>query len=480
MSVRIEFLLVFSIYIAIGSALATMSRRFFRGDIRDYYTGGGRLGALLAFGTYAATTYSAFMMVGLVGLTYATGVGALGFELAYLAFTIFFLSTIGYRIWALSRRHNWISPSQMLGEIYGSRLLEPIVSSIYLFAMLPYLAAQIQGLKSIFTYGGLSELESVVISSIIVYAWIIIAGLWSVSITDTYQGFIMLFGGLAYLIWVLLSLIPSTGNSLSNIVSVISESGYLGLTKFWSLQVFLAYTIPWIFFAITNPQVVVRLYIARDESSYKKSITYFFIYGLIYTLIVVVVGLIARGLAEVGFIPRDLPRDSVTPLLLSYMNPLLGSIMAVSIVAAAVSTANSIVLAVSGSLLATIKGGESGELLLARVMDAIIVSLAAIIASANIGYIVDLSVLTSVILLPLAPVTTMGVYLNKKPGPIIRYSTILSIITGVGISTYYALVYGPRRAFLEQIVGLPLSLITLLSASTILLGGYVFEKLYDR
>jgi len=192
------------------------------------------------------------------------------------------------------------------------------------------------------------------------------------------------------------------------------------------------------------------------------------------------VGLIARGLAEVGFIPRDLPRDSVTPMLLSYMNPLLGSIIAVSIVAAAVSTANSIVLAVSGSLLATIKGRESEKLVLARVMDAIIVFLAALIASANIGFIVDLSVLTSVILLPLAPITIMGVYLNKKPGPIIKYSTVLSVIMGVGISTHYALVYGPRRALLEQIMGLPLSLITLISTSIILMGGYVFEKLYSR
>jgi SSS family solute:Na+ symporter len=476
--VRIEFLIVFSIYIAIGSALATMSRRFFRGDIRDYYTGGGRLGALLAFGTYAATTYSAFMMIGLVGLAYATGVGALGFELAYLAFTVFLLSTTGYRIWTLSRHYKWVSPSQMLGEIYGTRLLEFTTSCIYLFAMLPYLAAQLQGLKGVFTYGGLSEVESIIVSSIIVYAWIITAGMWSVAATDTYQGFIMLSSGLAYLSWVLFALVPSTGYPLGNIISVTANSGYLGLTNFWSLPVFLAYTTPWIFFAITNPQVVARLYIARDEQSYKKSAVYFFIYGLMYTLIVVIVGLIARGLAEVGFLPRDLPRDSVTPALLNYMNPILGSIIAVSIIAAAVSTANSIVLAVSSSLLTTI--GLKGRLIVARLLDAVLVFFAALLASANIGFIVDLSVLTSVILLPLAPITIMGVYLNKKPGPIIKYSPVLSAIVGVGISTYYAIVYGPRRAFLEQIMGLPLSLITLLSSSVILLGGYVFEKLYNR
>lgn len=42
--------------------------------------------------TYSATTYSAFMMVGLVELSYASGVGALGFELFYLVGTLFLLS----------------------------------------------------------------------------------------------------------------------------------------------------------------------------------------------------------------------------------------------------------------------------------------------------------------------------------------------------------------------------------------------------
>ena len=475
---RAEFFILLLLYVLVGTILAVFSRRFFRGNLKDYYVAGGRLNSLLTFGTYAATTYSAFMMVGLVGMTYATGVGALGFELLYLASTVLLLSTIGVRIWELSRNKQWISPSQMIGELYGSRLLAVMVASIYLFAMVPYLAAQIQGLKVIFNYGGFGELEALIISSIMVYAWIVLAGMWSVAVTDLYQGLLMFTCGLSYFLWMIFHYVPSSGVSYSDIYKALSNSNYLGLTSFWSLGVFLAYTIPWVFFAVTNPQVVVRLYLPRDYKSYRNTVSLFFIYGFIYTIIVVVIGLTAAGLSKIGLIPGNMQWDTVTPYLLNLMPPLLGSIIGVSIVAAAVSTANSIVLAVSGSVLSTLS--ESSSLLAARILDALLVLSAAIVALTNVGFIVDLSVLTSVILLPLAPITILAVYKHGVFKKHVKTSAILSLFAGTGLATYYAVELGPRRAFRESINGLPLSLWVLLVSTLILLTGYMVDKYVNR
>jgi SSS family solute:Na+ symporter len=96
-------LIALLIYFTVGTIIAYISRRMGVKSASDYYVAGGRMGALLAAGTYAATTYSAFMMVGLVGLTYQTGVGALGFELIYLVSTVTILSTLGFRIWKLAK-----------------------------------------------------------------------------------------------------------------------------------------------------------------------------------------------------------------------------------------------------------------------------------------------------------------------------------------------------------------------------------------
>lgn len=471
---RQEFVLILSIYIAVGTILAILSRRFSKRNINDYYLAGGRLDSILAFGTYAATTYSAFMMVGLVGMTYSTGIGALGFELVYLVSTIVLLSTIGYEIWRLSKERNWISPSQMIGDLYGSKIIELAVAAIYLFAMIPYLAAQITGLGIVFEYGGLNWIQALVVSSLIVYSWIVIAGMWSVAITDLYQGLLMFTCGISYIAWLLLHYAPSIGVKYDDLMNAMYSSGLLGLSNFWSLGVFLAYTIPWAFFAITNPQVVVRLYVHRDQKAYSRSVTYFYVFGFIYTLIVVTIGLVAGSLSYLGHIPGNMKWDEVTPFFLRLMHPLLGSLIAVSIIAAAVSTSNSIVLAVSGSLVATSKKLE--KLVYARLIDAVLVIAAALIANARIGFIVELSVLTSVILIPIAPVTILGVLARNEISKYTKISAILALVFGTGIACWFSLSLGPRRAFRELLYGAPISLYVLVVSSTLVTIGYVLDR----
>ena len=474
------FAIAFSLYILFGTIIAIVSRKRFEKTIQDYYTGGGRLGALLAAGTYAATTYSAFMMIGLVGMAYNTGVGALGFELTYLASTVFLLSTVGREIWKMSKERGWIAPSHMLSDLYNSRSLGILASIVYLFAMIPYLTAQIQGLKFVFGYGGIGEGWALAFSATLVYAWIFVAGIWSVAATDLYQGILMLFSGLAYLAWAIFALIPSSGSSLGNVYEALGTKGYLGITGFWSIGTFLAYTLPWAFFAVTNPQVVSRLYLPKDRRSYVRMVGLFFAYGFIYTLIVITVGLIARGLtfspSISKIIPNNLSNDSVTIYLLGMMAPVLGSTIAVSIIAASVSTANSIVLAVSGSVVSSFL--KKRDLLVARSIDALLVIAAALLAKAGIGFIVDLSVITSMILLPLAPITIAGIALRGKVGGIGKGSALASLAIGVSIAAYYAFSLGPKRAFLVQVMGMPISALVLLVSTLILLAGLAVEKFY--
>ncbi|WP_434731267.1 sodium:solute symporter family protein [Thermogladius sp. KZ2Tp1] len=468
------FFLALLLYAAAGTGLALFSRRYFRRDIRDYYVTSGRLGGAVSALTYAATTYSAFMMLGLVGLAYATGAGALGFELAYLASTAVLLSTAGYRVHRLSRERGWVSPSQMLADMYGSRALGVAASLVYLYAMLPYLAAQVLGLRIVFGYGGLGEAESLAASALLVYAWIAVAGMWSVALTNLLQGSLMLFGGLAYLGWLLLFFTPSRGLTPGRLLEDLGSAGYLGLTGFWTPSVFLAYTIPWVFFAVSNPQVVAKLYLPRSGRAYRETVAYFFAYGLLYTLVVVAAGLAARGLAVEGVLPEDIPRDNVTPTLLGYMDPALGSVVAVSIIAATVDTANSIVLAVSSSV-ATTLGARSVNA--ARALDAALVAAATAIAALKPGFIVDLSVLTSVILLPVGLLTLVGAYTAGERSAALRYGSLASLLAGAGLATYYAVALGPRRAFTYTVAGLPVSGLVAAVSGAALLASYAAHRL---
>jgi SSS family solute:Na+ symporter len=119
---------------------------------------------------------------------------------------------------------------------------------------------------------------------------------WSVALTDAFQGLWMLLAGLLYLAWLSTLVVGSLG--LGGVTAILSEKGLLGLTGFWSFHVFLAFTIPWVFFATVHPQVVQRIYMPRDEGSLATMIRGFAVFGLLYTLLSTLIGLLARAGAD--------------------------------------------------------------------------------------------------------------------------------------------------------------------------------------
>lgn len=63
-----------AVWFVAGAALSHLARRRMGYGIEEYFLANRRLGGFISAMTYSATTYSAFMMVGLVGLTYTSGV----------------------------------------------------------------------------------------------------------------------------------------------------------------------------------------------------------------------------------------------------------------------------------------------------------------------------------------------------------------------------------------------------------------------
>lgn len=469
------FALVLTIYIVFGTILALVSRRFGVKSTSEYFVAGYRLGGFLSAMTYAATTYSAFMMIGLVGYAYATGVGALGFELAYLLATILLLTLFGRHVWRLARERGWISPSEMISDLYGSELFGVTIAVIYLVALIPYISAQVIGIGRIFEGIGAGYEIGVVIAVALIFLWIVIAGVWSVVTTDAYQGLWMIFSSSALIVWLILIFIPSNAGNIVNVLNAASERGLMGITSFWSPSTFIAFTLPWIFFAITNPQVVQRIFMPASEKSLKRLIEYFAIYGFVYTIIVTIVGLLAAGLSELGTIGHIESRDLVTSILLLHLDPVFASIIYVSIVAAAISTANSIILSIVSSFVRDVfekrldVRDHRRSIIVARIVTSVLVVVAALVAYTKPGFIVDMAVLSSVILLPIAPITILA---WLKPGlvkkDLVRTGAYIGLLTGFIIALSGAVYYGPKNAFLKSIGGAPLSAIVLLTTLSIL------------
>ncbi len=462
-------LIVLAAYIILGTAVAIASRKRLEAGEEGFYIAKGRLGSFLSAMTYAATTYSSFMIVGLVGFAYSTGVGALGFELIYLISTLGLLTVFSRRVWRRARERGWVSPGEMLADIYGSRMVAVVASIIFLVSLVPYASAQLKGIGEAVAglAGGGDQYYTigVLLGVAVMLVWSLVAGIWSVAATDALQGLWMLIAGTMLLLWLVAEL-RSSGLGVVEAFRVLEEAGLAGPGGFWSIHIFLAFTIPWMFFAVTNPQVVQRLFMPRDEGSLRNMVRWFGVFGLYYTVLVVLVGLLARAAYEAGVLgisvdPADpAQRDRVTPSLLYIASPLLASIVFTSIVAASISTVDSILLTLSSSISRDLGAGRRAGLAGLIVVAGVLAG----VALARLQYIVLLSVLSSLMLLSLAPATISG-WLGRRGDPRL---VAASMLAGPVIVAIAAVTTGSvKAAFVSRPMGVPIS-IWILAVSTLL------------
>ncbi len=409
-------LLAVIIYMMIGTIIALYAKK---GIItqEDYFLANRRVGGVISALTYASTTYSAFMMVGLVGLTYATGVGSAGFELMYLVGTLLLLSYYAPKFWRIGKEKGYVSPSEIFEDRYG-KPVATLSAILALIALIPYTSIQIIGsaylLKIDYTY-------AVFIVAFVIAFWAFLGGLRSVAITDAIQGIFMLAMALLAVLW-----------TAENVAVGIPESARFP-NDFWTPLRFVSLTVPWFFFALTNPQVSQRMFIPKDERALKRMVVLFGLFGLIYTILVTLLGLFLRQGTEIGVFPEVKYRDEVTPALLSIMPEPLAIAIALSVIMASVTTANSIVLTLSSMILRDVVG-EKRRIALGRFFVIILTIFLVIFALQKPGYIVELAVLSSTILLCQLPLI-LGIFHFKIGGKLAGLSTLITgFTTAVSLS----------------------------------------------
>ncbi len=419
-----EFLWLLGLYIVIGSVIVLVVMRKKQSQ-EDYFIGSRKIHWIVTALTYAATTYSAFMMVGLVGLSYSSGIGAMIFELIYLAATIILLTLYGKRIWRLGHQHGYVSPMEMLGGRYG-HITAAVGAGVAFLALIPYASVQVIGLALVFNTYGIGFVTGVTIAAVIICIWAFLGGLRGVAITDALQGAFMMLVAVGVLTW--------TGTSFQGFELSTFPN------QVWTPVFFINLTLPWSFFALTNPQVVQRLFIIREEAGIRKMIIFFAIFGLIYTVIVTFIGFGAKFGTLDGVLPQIADRDTVIVELMGRMGAWLSLPLGLSIIFASVSTSNSIILTLSSMVTRDIFR-EKERAVVGRVLTVVLTLLVFLFALLRPDYIVELSVATSRILLVFLPLF-WGLFHGRKGAE----KTGLTVLLG-----------GAACAVLTSVFGLALS-----------------------
>lgn len=389
-------------FAAVGLVIAWRARAEMGAGAADYYLGGG-LGGLVSGLSYAATTYSAFMLVVLTGLTYRGGIGALGFELIYFA-GLSLVVLFGPRFWLVGRAFGFVSPAEMVGARYGSPAVARAMAAISLLFLLPYCTTQMAGiglLLSGVTGGGIPLPAAVATGAGLALVWTVLAGLRSVAWTDAVQAVIMLGSGLLA-VAVAVQALGGWGAFAEGLLA--GNPAHLGVPGpgLWSFPTFLALSFPWFFFAISNPQVSQRLFMLRDLAALRRMILWVLGFGFVFTLVAVV-----WGLAALRLVPGlENPAGATAALLTSGAIPVwLAVFLILGILSAAVSTLDSIALTMGAMVARDLVPGqaEARQILIGRVVVIAVILFAAVFGVSKARIVDQLAALSAAGLLVVVP-----------------------------------------------------------------------------
>ena len=338
------------VYLAIVLALGYRGWQVGTLDVDDWMAAGRGLGIVVLLFTFAASYHSAFAFLGVGGFVYANGIGIFSASTFYLVISGLILWIVGSRVWLLGKKHGYITPSDLLGDFYESPLLGKLVSLALIVFTFPYIATQLIGGGIIFetaTQGAISFEVGAALFVVagVIYVWL--GGLRAVAWTDALQG-VFMFGAMWIAGWFFVF------------------SAYRGPQAFWTevVREFGAYvSLPgpagtitpafYISFAIMTsigvsmtPHLFLRYVSARSP----RVLKWVAAFGTGY-LILFYLPTAFLGLGAVQAFPDLAQADSAIPMVLYEFTPVwFASIVVAGAVAAAMSTADSQLHAVSALL----------------------------------------------------------------------------------------------------------------------------------
>lgn len=425
--------LAIGIYVLLGAGVAVLARGGFVGDLSDYFLWRRSMGGVVAALSYSATTFSAFMMVGLAGLTYAGGVGALGFEMIYISGLVL-VAFFGPRFLLAGKRFGYVTPSEMLGDRYASRAVAAVTALASCVFLIPYSAVQLAGIGYLLegtTGGAIPFTTGTLIATVLAVVFALVAGIRSVAWTDALQVAIM-FVSASVAVALVVNALGGFGEFFGRLAA--ERPGSLsvpGRDGYFSFSVFLGLTLPWFFFSISNPQVSQRLFMLGSLRNLRRMLLGFLAFGFVYTLVAVL-----WGYAALLEFPELESPDTASPALIAsgLVPPVVSVLLIVGILAAAISTIDSILLTLASMVARDVYGvsraapDDARQLAVGKVVIPLIAVLALLFAGLRLDLIAVLAVSSSAGLLVTVP-AIIGAFFWKRG----TAAGVLASIVGAGL-----------------------------------------------
>ena len=282
-------------------------RRFDQGSAAGYFLAGRSLGPAVFLLSLFGTNMTAFTILGSAGHAFSNGIVTYGLMASSSALIIpVTLFLIGPRMWALGKRHGFITPVQMFRDRWECGHIGTVIFALQAVLLLPYIIIAVMGGGTTLNAvsGGLVPywLGGAVVA-VVVMSYVFFGGMRGTAWVNAFQTVLFLVFGVAALF-----LIGSSIGGYSETMERLLDSeltAALLTREHVSPRFFLSYTfIP--LSTIVFPHIIIFCFTARRMAQFKKTVVYYPLCILAIWLPCVFLGVAANGMLDVPGIAAKL------------------------------------------------------------------------------------------------------------------------------------------------------------------------------
>ncbi|MGN0601927.1 MAG: sodium/proline symporter PutP [Oscillospiraceae bacterium] len=337
-------------------------------NVGDFYLGGRKLGPFVTAMSAEASDMSSWLLMGLPGVAYLTGVADAGWTAIGLAIGTY----INWLIVAKRLRNysqeckNSITIPDFFSNRYrdSKNLLLAISAVIIIIFFIPYTGSGFAACGKLFSsLFGINYHLAMIISALIIIAYTCLGGFLAASTTDFIQSIIMTVA----LIIVLCFGINVAGGLDAVIDNAKALPGYLSANSLYDPEaggespygiIKIVSTLAWGLGYFGMPHILLRFMAIKDSKKIKTSRRVASIWVVISLTVAVIIGIIGLGMSNTGAIESLSGSDSETIIvrISSYLGTfgiipaLIAGVILAGILASTMSTADSQLLAASSSV----------------------------------------------------------------------------------------------------------------------------------
>ncbi|MDK2880379.1 MAG: solute:Na+ symporter, family [Clostridia bacterium] len=323
-------LIVYGIFVlAIGIWTARYNE-----NMTDFLLAGRRLGVVLATFTLTATYFGGGYFLGLSSYAYDHGWVALwqaiggGLGLILVAFVAFRMRDLAF-----------YTVPDYLEYRYGGKTIRVLSALLSLIALVGILGAQVLATRAVLAMVGVESNVGLILAALIFVGYTVIGGLWAVTLTDFVQVSIAALGAVIAAVVAL----SRTGGYQSLVATVTAQGVGEGFFT-WSggdISLVMWLTLPMMMYTLIGQDVYQRLFATKDGKTARNA-------GILSGLVIIAICVftVLIGLAAKALFP-DLADSSqaATTVISSFFHPVVAGIILAAVMAAIMSTADSILTA---------------------------------------------------------------------------------------------------------------------------------------